>query len=97
MCQPEKSPPPTHLCTLGERHSCCRFSLRAALILGHFSGERGKGLTMSAAWAMGIGAAGMACIVTKSTYTGGEDFTEAQLVVDDMGSTGLDKVEALIA
>jgi HAD superfamily hydrolase (TIGR01509 family) len=42
-------------------------------------------------------AAGMACIVTKSTYTGGEDFTEAQLVVDDMGSTGLDKVEALIA
>lgn len=45
---------------------------------------------------MAARAAGMACIVTKSTYTGEEDFTGAQLVVDDLGSTGLGQASALI-
>lgn len=44
---------------------------------------------------IGLGAAkaaGIACIVTKSTYTAGEDFTGASMIVDDLGddpSTGV--------
>jgi HAD superfamily hydrolase (TIGR01509 family) len=37
---------------------------------------------------IGLGAAkaaGIACIVTKSTYTAGEDFTGASMIVDDLG------------
>jgi len=30
-------------------------------------------------------AAGLACLVTKSSYTGGEDFTAADMVVDELG------------
>ena len=29
--------------------------------------------------------AGIACLVTKSSYTGGEDFTAADLIVDELG------------
>jgi beta-phosphoglucomutase-like phosphatase (HAD superfamily) len=35
-------------------------------------------------------AAGMPCIVTKSTYTADEDFTGASLVVEDLDSGGID-------
>lgn len=44
---------------------------------------------------IGLGAAkaaGIACIVTKSTYTAGEDFTGANMIVDELGddpSTGV--------
>jgi HAD superfamily hydrolase (TIGR01509 family) len=41
--------------------------------------------------AIGLGAAraaGMACIVTKSTYTKDEDFTGASMIVDDLGEPG---------
>eukprot|EP00668_Euglena_longa_P043916 GGOE01058465.1.p1 GENE.GGOE01058465.1~~GGOE01058465.1.p1 ORF type:complete len:386 (-),score=67.95 GGOE01058465.1:425-1582(-) len=41
-------------------------------------------------------AAGMKCIVTRSTYTAEEDFTGAELVLDDLGGTHLAQVEALI-
>ncbi len=34
-------------------------------------------------------AAGCACIVTKSTYTGGEDFSDADHVVNDLASGGV--------
>ena len=34
-------------------------------------------------------AAGLRCVVTKSSYTGGEDFTLADLVVKDIASGGL--------
>jgi len=33
-------------------------------------------------------AAGIACIVTKSSYTDGEDFTAADMVVDELGDEG---------
>jgi len=35
-------------------------------------------------------AAGMACVITKSTYSSAEDFKEADLVVDDLQSGELD-------
>ena len=38
---------------------------------------------------IGLGAAkasGISCIVTKSSYTGNEDFTGADLVVDELGN-----------
>jgi beta-phosphoglucomutase-like phosphatase (HAD superfamily) len=45
--------------------------------------------------AIGLGAAmasGIACIVTKSSYTAGEDFSGADMIVDELGddpSTGV--------
>lgn len=47
-------------------------------------------------------AAGMACLVTKSTYTGGDDFSSADRVVDELGEPGsgecvtLDNLQALL-
>jgi HAD superfamily hydrolase (TIGR01509 family) len=41
-------------------------------------------------------AAGMACVVTKSTYTADEDFTGAQLILEDLGATHLPQLEALL-
>lgn len=43
--------------------------------------------------AIGLGAAkaaGIACIVTKSTYTQSEDFTDANIIVDNLGEPGDD-------
>lgn len=46
-------------------------------------------------------AAGMTCIVTKSSYTGGEDFTGAARIVEDLGEDGdgavrLESLQALV-
>lgn len=42
--------------------------------------------------------AGMACVVTRSTYTAGEDFSDAQLVLDSLDEpfTTLDELTALV-
>ena len=44
-------------------------------------------------------AAGLACIVTKSSYTGDEDFALANLVVNDLASGGVDlaRVQGVLA
>jgi len=44
---------------------------------------------------IGVGAAvasGISCIVTKSSYTGGEDFTGAKMIVEELGNDGDDVV-----
>lgn len=44
---------------------------------------------------IGLGAAmaaGISCIVTKSSYTAGEDFTGADLIVDELGDDAEDGV-----
>lgn len=43
-------------------------------------------------------AAGLRCIVTKSTYTGSEDFSAADLVVEDLstGQVDLNRVQAVL-
>ena len=38
-------------------------------------------------------AAGMACLVTKSTYTGGDDFKAADRIVDELASAGVTLAE----
>eukprot|EP00585_Thalassiosira_rotula_P007994 CAMPEP_0196134544 /NCGR_PEP_ID=MMETSP0910-20130528/3427_1 /TAXON_ID=49265 /ORGANISM="Thalassiosira rotula, Strain GSO102" /LENGTH=481 /DNA_ID=CAMNT_0041394501 /DNA_START=28 /DNA_END=1473 /DNA_ORIENTATION=+ len=47
---------------------------------------------------IGVGAAvaaGIACIVTKSSYTALEDFTGAKMIVDELGEDGVDGVVTL--
>jgi HAD superfamily hydrolase (TIGR01509 family) len=41
--------------------------------------------------------AGLACVITVSTYTGGDDFTGAALVVPDLGGVTLAGLERLLA
>lgn len=41
--------------------------------------------------------AGLACLVTVSSYTGGEDFSEAALVVSSLGDPGGERTEVIAA
>jgi hypothetical protein len=60
------------------RDETCLCRAHAPLTVYHFAEDSGIGLGAA-------NAAGIACLVTKSYYTDGEDFTKANMVVQELG------------
>ena len=62
-----------------------------AQFAAHFFGAHS--LTGASSPVQAAKAAGMACLVTKSTYTGGDDFKAADRIVDELASAGVTLAE----
>ena len=66
---------------------------RVAVVYGGWSSEREVSLSSGEQMLRAAKAAGMACLGTKSTYTGGDAFKAADRIVDELASAGVTLAE----